>query len=244
MLSKNRTKFLKSLQNKKVRDSLSLFVIEGEKNVIELIENKLDIIDSIYVTEQFDEGILKSAEINYEQVSSKELEQISGLKTPNKALAVCKKWDDEIRDFSFVLALDSLQDPGNFGTLIRLADWYGVDAIICSNDTVEKYNPKVIQASMGSVFRTKVFYLDLEKYLRDTKLPIYGALLNGENVYSKSLKAEGILILGNEGNGISNQIEKLVQHCLTIPKHGKTESLNVATAGAILLSEFFRSGLK
>ncbi len=240
MLSKNKIKFIKSLQLKKFRDEANLFVVEGEKSAKEILENRPELIFEVFHTEAFNLDNLNQNEFEVNLISEKELAQISGLKTANKILIVCKKWEENLSDFKFILALDDIQDPGNMGTLIRLADWYGVEAIVCSKNTVELYNPKVIQAAMGSAFRTKVFHLDLKEFLSQTKLPIYGALLHGENVYQKNLKAEGILILGNEGNGISEEIEKLVQHKITIPKKGKTESLNVATAGAILLSEFFR----
>ncbi|MFN5416221.1 MAG: TrmH family RNA methyltransferase [Flavobacteriia bacterium] len=240
MLSKNKIKFIKSLQLKKFRDEANLFVVEGEKSANEILENRPELISEIYYTEAFDLKGLHQNQFEVNLITEKELAQISGLKTANKILIVCKKWEVNLSDFRFILALDDIQDPGNMGTLIRLADWYGVEAIVCSNNTVELYNPKVIQAAMGSAFRTKVFHLDLREFLSKTKLPIYGALLHGENVYQNKLKGEGILILGNEGNGISEEIEKLVQHRITIPKKGKTESLNVATAGAILLSEFFR----
>lgn len=240
MLSKNKIKFIKSLQLKKFRDELNLFVVEGEKSANEILENRPELISEIYHTEAFDLRGLDQNQFEVNLITEKELAQISGLKTANKILIVCKKWEEKLSDFRFILALDDIQDPGNMGTLIRLADWYGVEAIVCSNNTVELYNPKVIQAAMGSAFRTKVFHIDLQEFLSKTKLPIYGALLHGENVYHNKLNPEGILILGNEGNGISEEIEKLVQHRITIPKKGKTESLNVATAGAILLSEFFR----
>lgn len=241
MLSKNKIKFIKSLQVKKFRDELNLFVVEGEKSAYEILENRPELISEIYYTKSFEIEGFNVQKLEAQEISEKELEQISGLKSPNKVLLVCKKWQEKLADFKFILALDDIQDPGNMGTLIRLADWYGVEAIVCSKNTVELYNPKVIQAAMGSAFRTKVFHLDLKEFLTQTKLPVFGALLNGENVYQKSLKPEGILVLGNEGNGIFPEIEKLVQHKITIPKKGKTESLNVATAGAILLSEFYRN---
>lgn len=244
MLSKNKLKFLKSLQVKKVRDELDLFIVEGEKGAIEALIHKAASIREVFTVDQalFDRFV--KAKIPVELVTEHELKHVSGLKTPNKILVVCERWKSEWEDFRFVLALDDIQDPGNLGTLIRLADWYGADAIVCSKNTVSQYNPKVVQAAMGSIFRVKIFYLDLVPYLSGTKLPVYGALLNGTNVYTqKKLKPEGILVLGNEGNGISEAVQKQVQTALTIPKAGETESLNVAIAGAVLLSEFFRSEL-
>lgn len=240
MLSKNRIKFLKSLHLKKFRDENSLFLVEGEKSVLEVLKHKKDAIESVYSTNLELVTTFQKEGIEAELIDSKELQAISTLKNPSSSLLVCKKWQNEFFDFRFVLVLDNIQDPGNLGTLIRLSDWYGVDAIVCSTNTVEMYNPKVIQASMGSFFRTPIFYRNLGEFLQESKLPIYGALLEGKNVYQEKLEAEGILILGNEGNGISEEIKALIQHPITIPKKGETESLNVATAGAILLSEFFR----
>lgn len=243
MLSKNKLKFLKSLQVKKVRDELALFVVEGEKSAVEALAHKSASIREVFTTDQALFDRFAAAKIQVELISEKELEHISGLKTPNKILVICERWKSEWGDFRFVLALDDIQDPGNLGTLIRLADWYGADAIVCSKNTVNQYNPKVVQAAMGSVFRVKIFYMDLPAFLSESKLPVYGALLNGTNVYTQQLKPEGILVLGNEGNGISEAVQQQVQTALTIPKAGETESLNVAIAGAVLLSEFCRGEL-
>lgn len=241
MLSKNKIKFLKSLQLKKFRDENNAFIVEGEKSAHEILIHKAGKIREVYYTEAFKMDTYDLKNHLTECISEKELSQVSALKSPNKILIVCEKWEEKWEDFKFVLALDAIQDPGNLGTLIRLADWYGVEAIVCSKNTVEFHNPKVIQAAMGSAFRTKVFYKDLPLYLEESKQTVFGALLEGENVYRMNLKPEGILVLGNEGNGISTEIEKLVQRRITIPKKGQTESLNVATAGAILLSEFYRN---
>lgn len=240
MLSKNKIKFLKSLQSKKSRDEHYLFVVEGEKGVSELLQNQENLLQEIYYTAAF-----HAQDFMFEKwigglISEQELKQISGLKTPNKIFAVCKQFDYEWQDFPFVLALDDIQDPGNLGTLIRLADWYGVEAIVCSKNSVDCYNPKVVQATMGSLFRVKLFYTDLSNFLKEQDKCIYGAVMHGENVYDKKLQAEGVLVLGNEGNGISHEIQALLQEKITIPKKGNAESLNVGTAGAILLSEFFR----
>lgn len=236
MISKNKIKFIKSLGTKKGRDLEKLFVVEGEKSVRELILFYEAIIHSVYATKDFDAQEFQ----NIEEVAVDELKQISSLKTPNKVLAICHQFDHKLENEGFIIALDEIQDPGNLGTIIRLADWFKVDAIICSSNSVDVYNPKVIQAGMGSIFRTKIIYLDLENYLKETHLPIYGAFLEGENVYQKSLEKKGILLLGNEGNGISKNLENLVQHKISIPKSGEAESLNVAIAGAVLLSEFCR----
>lgn len=240
-LSKNRIKFIRSLQIKKFRDESNLFVVEGEKMVRELAALKPESIDSIYYTAAFDASGIADKNYFSELISDKELEQISGLKSPNKAFALCKKWDTALLESDFSLVLDSVQDPGNMGTLIRLADWYGVSQLICSSDTADCFNPKVVQATMGSLFRVNVHYCDLNSFLNSIDLPVYGALLEGENVYQKSLEPKGLLVLGNEGKGISAAIQKHITNPLTIPRIGQAESLNVSVAGAILLSEFMRS---
>lgn len=140
-----------------------------------------------------------------------------------------------------MIALDSVQDPGNMGTILRLADWFGVQKVICSKTTVDIYNPKVIQATMGAFLRIQVEYLDLKEFFATTDLPVYGALLEGKNVYAQPLKPHGILLMGNEGNGISDELKPFISQPLTIPKKGQTESLNVSIATSILLSEFFRT---
>lgn len=168
----------------------------------------------------------------------KTIKEIGSLKTPNKLLAIVKKPTLKENNATFVLALDGIQDPGNFGTIIRTADWFGVDLIVCSKGTVEQFNSKVVQSSMGSLFRVPIIYENLEDYLTKTKLPIYGALLEGANLYEESLPKKAILIMGNEGYGISDEIQKLIQHKIHIPKFGGAESLNVSIATGILLSEF------
>lgn len=174
-------------------------------------------------------------------VDDKQLEQISSLKTPNKVLAVVRQFTHELpSEKEFCLALDGVQDPGNFGTILRIADWFGVRHIIYSQDTVEVYNPKVVQASMGAIFRIKTHQVDLKKYLSNYKGKIYGALLEGENVYQANLQKDGILLMGNEGNGISKDLIPLITDKISIPRLGEAESLNVAVATGILVSEFVR----
>lgn len=168
----------------------------------------------------------------------KTIKEIGSLKTPNKFLAVVKKPNLKPKKEKFILALDGIQDPGNFGTIIRTADWFNVDLIVCSKGTVDVYNSKVVQSSMGSIYRVPILYVDLASYLKSSKLPIYGALLEGQNVYKESLPNEAVLIMGNEGYGISDEIQKLIQHKIHIPRFGNAESLNVSVATGILLSEF------
>ena len=235
-LSKNKNKWVKSLRLKKNREKDNCFVVEGEKMVLEIIEFWPDLIELICTT---DETFNYSKELYL--VDNKGMKQLSSLKTAPKLLAVVKipSISSSIEDF--VLVIDSVQDPGNMGTIIRTADWFGVDKIICSMETVDIFNPKVIQSSMGSLFRIPIEYCNLTSYLDSATLPIYGALLNGENIYKKEKPEKAIIVVGNEGNGISEEINKFIQHPILIPSIGNTESLNVSIATGILLAEFRRS---
>lgn len=240
MLSKNRIKKIKSLQNKKSRDEENCFVLEGEKAVLEIVEKHSISLLELFYTSAFQLPETSQLTCVKTEVTEQELKQISGLQTPNKALAICKKMNTEPRAFSFALALDGIQDPGNLGTLIRLADWYGLKQLFCSLDTVECYNPKVVQATMGSLFRVEVHYVDLPDFLKTCAVPVYGALMEGKNIYAEQVTAHGVLVLGNEGKGISLPVQDVVSHPVTIPRFGEAESLNVSVAGAICLAEFFR----
>tara|TARA_R110002012_G_scaffold127225_1_gene279423 strand:+ start:20740 stop:21459 length:720 start_codon:yes stop_codon:yes gene_type:complete len=238
MLSKNQIKSLTGLKQKKYRQQHGLFVAEGVKTIQELLSSNL-ILQQLYTTVTF------HLNTNLETlISESDLKKISSLKTPNQALAVFNIPEMEILPESgFILALDAVRDPGNLGTIIRLCDWFGIENIICSEQTVDCYNPKVIQATMGSITRVHVSYTDLKTYLSTTKLPVYGAFMDGDNVYTETLVSEGVLVMGNEANGISEAIEKHITKRVSIPRFGAvqaTESLNVATATAILLSEFKR----
>lgn len=240
MLSKNRIKLIKSLHLKKFRDENNLFIAEGEKIVTEVIENYPELIEYLYVTKDY--NFFVKPQVSYEIISELELKQISCLQKPNKALVICKMMDlTRSTNSDFHIALDAIQDPGNMGTIIRLADWFGVKSIICSNSTVDVFNPKVVQASMGSIFRVNFLYTDLINYISASNLPTYGAFLEGDTIYTKNLTPEGILILGNEGNGISEEVEKIISQKITIPRFGNAESLNVSVATGIILSEFFRN---
>lgn len=234
-LSKNKIKWIRSLRQKKNRLAEGLFIIEGEKMVNEIISNSPEVVRCIISTEQ---PIIFNGETYI--TSHKEMSQISELQTPNKLLAVVEIPKIKSINSDFILALDGIQDPGNMGTILRTADWFGIKEIVCSKSTVDIYNPKVVQSSMGSIFRIPVKYVDLEEYLKTTNLPIYGALLEGDNIYKKTLKRKGILVLGNEGNGISNNIRNLINYPIHIPRFGSSESLNVAIATGIILSEFSR----
>lgn len=178
------------------------------------------------------------------EISEAELKKISFLTTTNHALALFKKPKLLPTDFpELTVALDALRDPGNLGTIIRLCDWFGIRNLVCSADTVDCFNPKVVQASMGSLARVHIHYLDLEIFLKKSSLPVYGGFMDGTSIYTLDLPTNAIVVLGNEANGISKSIENLVSNRISIPRFGtiqKTESLNVATAGAIMLSEFRR----
>ncbi len=242
-VSKNKIKYITALRQKKYRDEEKAFVVEGVKMVEEVLSHFPDRVLFCVHTTDFSYPWDEQKQEHY-LCDERTLKQCSSLQTPNKVLAVVRQFEHQQPISGFTLALDGVQDPGNMGTLLRLADWYGVGQVVCSTHTVDIYNPKVVQASMGSVFRVPVVYADLATYLSSADTTIYGALLEGENVYTQALLPEGILVLGNEGNGISEAIIPLLTKPLTIPRVGEAESLNVSTAGAILLSEFYRSTLK
>jgi len=249
MLSKSQISLLKSLQHKKFRSEHGLFLVEGHKSVLEFINSDYP-IDIIYHTPAFDPNLLKlSRKMNFHEISLKELENISTLKSPKDLVAVVKipAWPDltpAMLGKKFSIALDGIQDPGNMGTIIRTADWFGITHLICSHDTVDVYNPKVVQATMGSLARVNVHYINLAAFLQGTKLPVFGALLNGTNIYQTHFGPEGLIIMGNEGNGLRPEIIEQVQHAVTIPRVGNAESLNVGIATAIFCSEIKRNSYK
>ncbi len=241
MVSKNQIKLITSLQQKKFRQLHKLFIAEGVKVIQELLDSNF-VLEHLYVTESIFESLNNESKT---LITESELKKISCLSTPNNCLALFAIPETEKPISSgLIVALDAVRDPGNLGTIIRLCDWFGVDQLWCNEQTVDLYNPKVVQATMGSLARVKVHYLDLEKEIQKANLPVFGTFMDGENIYQSNLPSEGILILGNEANGISTAIEKLVTSRFAIPRFGnlqKTESLNVATATAIFLSEFKRS---
>jgi TrmH family RNA methyltransferase len=247
MLTKNQQKLIKSLHEKKNRTELGLFLVEGEKSVSELLKSDFEIeilLTTIEFFDKYGESIRDKSKI-YEIVNQSEIEKVSAFETNDSVLAVVRqKENKDTEKKGLILVLDEIKDPGNLGTIIRMSDWYGVSKIIASKNTVDFYNPKVITASMGSFTRTNIFYTDLNDYLSKTKLPIYGAFLEGENVHNIDYPKDGILIMGNESNGISKEVEKLVKEKITIPSYGKTESLNVAIATAIILDNWLRQSSK
>lgn len=238
MLSKSQIKTITSLKQKKYRLQQGLFVAEGVKTINELLASQFS-LQQLYTTNSF------KIDANLETVvSENELKKISFLKTPNTALAIFKIPEPKaINTNQLLLALDNVRDPGNLGTIIRLCDWFGITDLVCNIETVDCYNPKVVQATMGSITRVNVSYLNLTDFLKTTHMPIFGAFMEGDNIYKSQLPNKGILVLGNEANGISREIEQVITTKISIPRFGQlqsTESLNVATAAAILLSEFRR----
>ena len=239
MVVKSQIKFIKKLQQKKYRNQSGLFVAEGVKLVKELVKSRLEPV-YIYVTEP---GILESGSYQQELVNPRELAQMSGMKSPNKVLAVFRIPEEVSRESAgWVLALDAVQDPGNLGTIIRLADWFGIRQIWCSADTVDCYNPKVLQASMGAIGRVNLIYGDLVAAIAGADLPVYGAYMQGEVSFEMELPQAGILVMGNEANGISESVAAQIHSRISIPQFGANngESLNVATATAVLLYEIRR----
>ncbi len=251
MISKNKIKLIRSLNNKKQRDVHKLFIAEGSKVVSELMHSFLP---KILITT--DETIAHQPDANkcdVSVVSATELKSISLLQHPQDVIAVFEKpshddslYLDSLIDDKLYLALDGVQDPGNLGTIIRIADWFGISDIICSINTVDVYNPKVVQATMGSLARVNVTYTDLPAFLSrmQKRMPIYGTLLNGTNIYKQQLSHTGIIIMGNEGNGITPLVTPYIDTPLLIPSfqtnENQPDSLNVAVATAIVCSEFCR----
>lgn len=243
MVVKNQIKFIKSLQQKKYRIQHRLFVAEGVKLVKELINSRLS-LSWLYSTEDI---LSADQDIEYQKVSESTLIRMSSLKTPNKALAVFEIPDPEPLDFSqWILALDQVQDPGNLGTIIRLCDWFGIDHLLCSPNTVDCYSPKTLQATMGSIGRVNIVYDHIDAIVEQSSSATYGAFMTGTTVYEQTFAQSGILVMGNESHGISENLAKLLDHKISIPQFGNSEieSLNVATATAILLNELRRPAIQ
>ena len=237
MLSKNQVKLIQKLQQKKYRNELNLFIVEGKKSIVEFLQAGYR-LELLIATEVF-ATVLNGQPITL--VSKEELRKVSSLKNPDEGLAIFHQRQHKgILQEGVILALDNVQDPGNLGTLIRLCDWFGIETLICNSQTVDCYNPKVVQASMGSLTRVAVHYVDLAGFLATCALPLYAMDLDGENLYTTEFPEDCVLILGNEANGISPEVRALTDGIITIPRFGKlqqTESLNVAMAGAIVVSQ-------
>ncbi len=237
--------FLKSLQQKKHRKAHGLFLVEGPKSVADFLQSGFYMIKTVFHTPQSESKMLKvSGNIKFEAVSVAEMEKISSLNTPQEVIALVEipaQAEINVKKLNgFTLMLDGVQDPGNLGTIIRTADWFGIRQIICSEDTVDAYNPKVVQATMGSLSRIKVDYADLLFLLPQIKQPVFGAMLDGKNIYQTDFGTEGVILLGNEGNGIRPEIKALITEKITIPRFGEAESLNVAIAAAVFCTEISR----
>ena len=255
MISKSQTKLIRSLEMKKHRQREGLFVAEGPKVVGDLLAAGFE-PHQLFATEEW----AAPAPISPILVTPEELRKLSFLQHPQHVLAVfpipqlninsqssaralltCYQKDTRNLNSQLTLALDGIQDPGNLGTIIRIADWFGIDTIVCSSDTADAWSPKVVQATMGSIAHVRIVYTDLQEYLSKSTIPICGTLLDGENIYAQKLPQEAIIVMGNEGNGISPAIRQLVTHRLLIPPFRPgAESLNVAIATAITCSEFRR----
>ena len=237
MLSKNQVKLIQKLHQKKYRNELNLFIVEGKKSINEFLQAGYT-PQLLIATEAFTTGVPQHL---ITSVTKDELRKVSTLQNPDEGLAVFEQPKHKgILQEGVIVALDNVQDPGNLGTIIRLCDWFGVETLLCNTQTVDCYNPKVVQASMGSLTRVAVHYLDLAAFLTTTALPVYTMDLEAENLYTATFPKDCILILGNEANGISSEVRALSNEVITIPrfsKHQRTESLNVAMAGAIILSE-------
>ncbi len=251
MLSKNKIKFINSLSLKKYRDESGLFIAEGEKLIQELISAGFS-IETLILTENY---LSVFGSVNCDKIiaSDSEIKKISSREAPQGIIAICKKKQTQFSlsniNNKLVIALDDIQDPGNLGTIIRLASWFGIDSIICSLNTVDCYNPKVIQSTMGAVAHVDIIYTDLFIFLTEARskgIHIYGTFLDGINIYKSNELKNGILVFGNEGNGVSKEIERVVETKLLIPPFNNNEtveSLNVSMAAAIAISEFKRRSI-
>lgn len=252
MLSKSKIKIIQSLNRKKNRDESGLFLVEGNKMVEEVLRSDFR-VETLVCTSGFlnDHPEIRSKVNELIEADSQSIQKASLMQNPQDALAVvCQPvYFEPLLNLKndLILALDFIQDPGNLGTILRIADWFGINTVICSENTVDVFNPKVVQASMGAIFRVKTRYTNLEYFLKETannQIPVYGTFLEGKDIYTEHLTRNGTLVLGNEGNGISDPVSKFVTQKLFIPSFSseinKPESLNVAIATAICCSEFRR----
>lgn len=254
MLSKSQLSFVNSLHLKKFRKQYNLFIVEGYKSITEFLASGYVLSQLFYIPEIASKVANFPQKTKHNELSSSELAKISTLKNPSGTLAIFEIPEQRAicaqeLEGNFSLVLDYVQDPGNLGTIIRTADWFGIKHIICSLDTTDCYNPKVIQATMGSLARVTLHYVDLPQWLPLINLKKYGALLNGTSLYKSGLsrdknnieKHEGIVIMGNEGQGIRSEIFPFIDKAITIPNFGEAESLNVAIATALICSEIRRN---
>jgi len=248
MLSKAQISLITSLQHKKFRTQHNLFVVEGIKSVLEFAHSSYKVEKIFYTDEVLTKLDKIPQNIKCENVSDREFNKISCLKNPQGALALVQL--PPIQNIAIEqlkgthhLVLDDVQDPGNLGTIIRTAEWFGIANILCSPHTVDAYNPKVVQASMGSLSRVNIHYLDIEELVANTSLPTFGAFLEGNSIFKTDFGTEGLIIMGNEGNGIREGLKQRIRHKITIPRIGQAESLNVAIATTIFCAEVARQRL-
>lgn len=245
MLSKNERSRVKALHTQKGRDLAKLFIAEGVKLVNEIIQTNPAIIQCVYATASF-AATTNLGHVAHQIIEINDLEAISTLQAPNHVLAVCHYLPTLSTNYNpnveVALYLDDIRDPGNLGTMIRLSDWFGMKTLFCSPHSCDWYNPKVIQSTMGAFLRVNIVYVELSKLVADHQaLNVYGAVLNGTDVYKTALKP-GILVIGNEAHGIAPNHLAFITHPITIPSHAQngTESLNAAIAAGMLAAEFFR----
>jgi RNA methyltransferase, TrmH family len=241
MLVKSKIKYIQSLGQKKFRDAEAVFIAEGPKLVHELIHTAPQMIKEVYALPQWKENNNgRNGAMNITEITGEELERISQLQTPNQVLAVIHQFPAVktiLAKDAITLALDTIQDPGNMGTIIRIADWFGVKQIVCSTDSVDIYNPKVVQATMGSIARVKILYTDILDWIREQNgVRLYATALEGSNIMGMEKINEGIIVIGNESRGIQPGILDLAAVKITIPRTGMAESLNAAVATGIILS--------
>ena len=239
MVSKNELKFIKSLKVKKYRSREGRFLVEGAKNVLELLNSDYE-VDVILSTKEFLDKNKKRSETNrWEEVSVKVLEDTGTFKSNTTCLAVAFVKDfelDAIDKAKTTFVLDGINDPGNLGTIIRTLDWFGYNQLICSNDVADIFNPKVVSSTMGSFFRCKFVYTGIKDFLSKIDVPVYAADMNGQNLFKQKIQDPCVFVMGNEANGISDEISNAINHHITIPKFGEAESLNVAIATGIIAS--------
>jgi TrmH family RNA methyltransferase len=245
MLEKSLVKQVKALGNRQYRNETGLFLVEGTKSVLELLRSKIS-VKSLFATDEWIADNFKGLNgvQNVYHVNEKELSQMSKFKTPQDVIAIAQIPSYDLPEDAaneFVIVLDNIQDPGNLGTIIRIADWYGINHIVCNEQTVEWHNPKVIQASMGSFLRVKVHKTGIESYLKSQNCNIYAAVMDGQSLYETQLSAHGILLIGNEGAGVHSECLKNANHLITIPRIGHAESLNAGIATAIICDAWSRA---
>lgn len=237
MLSKNEVKYIQSLCHKKSRDEEGVFIAEGPKLAEELLAGNFEIVKVFGLSNWLERNNEK--QVATIEVTPDELQKISNLKTANEVLVIARQKvleNEPVTSNNITLVVDTLQDPGNMGTIIRIADWFGITQIIASENSVELYNPKVVQATMGSICRVNVWYKNIQDFLSNVKVPVFGALLKGQSIYEIAKPAECILVIGNESKGIGDDILSLISNPVTIPRFGGAESLNAAVATGIILS--------